>query len=276
MKLLIILLTLTVTAMAQDPFRFELPGNNEPVVAVSRQVFVFNNGPLGETTYNDHTFAFSFNTANNNTKIIPNEVSFGLTHESKYRNEAVGQLGSFMTEIYYQWTNPANTFTFRPWGFTVDHDTGFARHSIQGQIYLLRNVGNGGQPWGIWHDDGYLDLTTAPQGSIGFKNNTAGFRWRNAGGTNSVAPLFVDNQDRIVIGGGQVDTIVNSSNLRATTMVYSGTVKRGSTQILGAQCAEIPDSDGTKTDDTRAINAMLGCLRQHGIIATDLDGAVIK
>lgn len=44
-------------------------------------------------------------------------------------------------------------------------------------------------------------------------------------------------------------------------------VEVGGVKVLGARCGAIANSDGTEEDNTRAVNAMLACLRTHGMIA---------
>jgi hypothetical protein len=46
-----------------------------------------------------------------------------------------------------------------------------------------------------------------------------------------------------------------------------GVYKVDGVKVLANQCASIPNSNGSQADDTRAINAILDCLRSHGIVA---------
>jgi|GEM_PF-4846445 len=46
-----------------------------------------------------------------------------------------------------------------------------------------------------------------------------------------------------------------------------GSYKVGGVKVVGAQCSAIPNSNGTMADNARAINALLACMRTHGMIA---------
>jgi hypothetical protein len=45
-----------------------------------------------------------------------------------------------------------------------------------------------------------------------------------------------------------------------------GSVRVNNVKVLGGRCAAIPNSAGTTADNTRAINAMLSCMRAHGLV----------
>jgi len=230
-------------------------------VVFSSMGFDFTNGPPEEINYTNHTFGFGYNSDFNGTKVVPGLVNFMFSSEAKFRNGVPGDPGAFMTEYHYNWASPDGSISIRPFGWTVQYDTGNFGLTLHGQINFFRNFSNGGAQWGIWHDDGFLDLRPAPNGGFGFRNNHQALRWGNAAGDNSIAAIFVDNQDRVLVGGWQRETIVTSASL-----VYNETIKRQDTQVLGAQCGPIPDSDGSPADNGRAINALLGCLRRHGLV----------
>lgn len=46
-----------------------------------------------------------------------------------------------------------------------------------------------------------------------------------------------------------------------------GSYKVSGVKVVGAQCSAIPNSNGTLADNTRAINALLTCMRAHGLVA---------
>ena len=46
-----------------------------------------------------------------------------------------------------------------------------------------------------------------------------------------------------------------------------GSYRVNNTKVVGAQCAPIPNSNGTQADNARAINALLACMRSHGMVA---------
>lgn len=213
--------------------------------------FEWHNGPPGEEDYLNHTSAFGYNVDFNGNKIVPGLVSFSFSTEAKYRNGERGQPGAHMNEHHYNWASPDNSIKIRPLGLTVQYDTGNVGLTIHGQINLFRNFSNGGAEFGILHDDGYLDLTRAPNGVIGFKNNTAGVLWANRAGDNSVNPVRVGERDEVLIGGHQEETVITSAKL-----IYKH-----------PQCGAIPDSNGTATDNARAINSLLACMRGNGQIA---------
>lgn len=238
-------------------------GPSEAPICITSKGFDFNNGPPGETSYKNHTYGFGYNANFNGTKVAPGLVNFFVSFESKFRNGQAGQPGPpFMSEFHFNWESPDSTVSVRPFGFTIQYDTGNMDLDLHGMMRFFRHKSNGGALWGLWWDTGFLDLRNAPEGRIAFKNGQMGVMWANATGSNTIAPLLVDNQNRVVVGGGQQETLVNS-----TKLTYTSTVNRGSKQILGAQCLAVPDSDGTQADDTRAINGLLGCLRTHGLLA---------
>ncbi len=75
-------------------------------------------------------------------------------------------------------------------------------------------------------------------------------------GTNS---LSVTNPD------GNVPTTIHASfNASASN---GASYKVNNTKVVGAQCAAILNSNGTDSDTTRAVNAVLACLRSHGLVA---------
>lgn len=212
--------------------------------------FEWHNGPPGEETYLNHTSGFSYNSHFNGTKIIPGLVNYTLSTESKFRNGKVGEPGHFMTEFHLNWCNPDGSICVRPLDAAVQYDTGNFNIAVRGKMNFFRHASNGGAQWGIWHEDGYLDLTKAPEGTIGFKNNHRGLRWATASGVNSVAPLYVDDQNRVVIGG-RADVVIDSPKVTYTTPI----------------CGAISDSDGSQEGNTRVLNALLQCMRTSGQLA---------
>jgi len=278
-KVILVVLLLLVTAVSAqtpdndalfgtfgvraDAARIRLATNSTNIpVTFQTTTFGWKNGPPGDQEYDDHTWGFGYNTDFYGFKIVPNTVSYFFSNESKYRNGVAGFVDPpFMSEHYFSWSSPDGLINIRPFGFTVQYDTGNVSHEYHGEFNFFRHASNGGGQWGIWHDDGFLDLRIAPNGRIAFKNNVTALLWQNAEATNVLAPIYVDDQNRVVVGGGQVTTVINSQYLS-----YKTSVKQGDTKILGAQCAAIPDSAGG-VDDKRAINDTLACLRSHGLVA---------
>lgn len=64
--------------------------------------------------------------------------------------------------------------------------------------------------------------------------------------------------------GNAATTLNGSFNAVAQN---GGSYKVNGTKVVGAQCAAIPNSNGTQADSTRAINAILSCMRSHGLVA---------
>lgn len=222
--------------------------------------FTFDNGP-GGTTYKDHTSQWAYNSDFNGTKLIPGEVHFGWVAESDWYGAPIES--EKQSEHYFTWTSPDGTITQRPTGFVVKHQSGNVFHHTFGDHVFSRNVSQGGAVVAKWHESGMFDLSypAGDQGII-FRNNANRLLWKNATNSNTIAPIWVDNQNRVQVGGNQDTTVINSLNLS-----YNDKVKRGSVQILGSQCAAILNSNGSQADDTRAINAVLSCLRSHGVVA---------
>lgn len=289
-------------------------------VSLSTKTFRWSNGPAEEPDYLNHTFGLSYNSHFDGHKVVPGEANFSLSFEPKYRNHARGQPGPYQTEFYFAWQSPDGSTSIRPWGMNVQHDTGAVAYGFQGDIRFFRNVANGRGMWGIWHDDGLLDLTPAPSPAIKFPNNVRALYWANAAGTNSLAPLYVDNQNRTVIGmgGGGSDTLVESNWMDVNNMTLGGSIaargkvatrmqmsgdyiwlfgdnhyvaefskyqvslykpvvvdnsvsatsfKVGGNQVVGPGCGAISNADGTDAGNARAINAVLACMRAHGLVS---------
>lgn len=195
--------------------RFELATQSSNLVALQATTFNFTNGPTGDLDYKDNTFALAYNSATNGTKTNAGEVNFALNHEPKFRNGARGVGASnFQTEIYYSWTNPAGDETIRPWGFNVQHADSSVVHGLQGDVYFLRNVGNGGTQTAFWHENGLFDLSLTDEGSIRLPNNQFGsLLWANAAGDNSIPAVYVDDDDVIRLAPGGHDIIVGANNI---------------------------------------------------------------
>lgn len=236
-----------------DAARIRLATNSPEQIPIvfSSMAFDWSNGPLEEILYRNDTWGFGYNADFNGTKVVPGVVSYMFSNESKYRNGVAGEPGAFMTEHHFNWASPDNSIAIRPLGFTVQYDTGNTALTIHGQVNFFRNFSNGGAEWGIWHDDGFLDLRSAPNGVIAFKNNGAGVLWGNAAGTNTINPVRVDSNDRVLVGGGQQETVITSAKLT----------------YANPQCGAIPDSSGSAEDNARAINSLLACMRGNGQIA---------
>ncbi len=145
---------------------------NTAPIELSTLDFGFANGPPGDLDYINQTFILGYNSING-SKQVAGLVNFGLAHESKFRNGTrnVGTPGDFQTEIYYSWTDPTGAISVRPWALTIQHLTGNNAFTMQGEIYFLRQAANGGTQWGLWHENGALDLSLTTGGSITFKNN---------------------------------------------------------------------------------------------------------
>lgn len=195
----------------------------------------------------------------NGNKVVSDTLSFTFNNEPKFHNGITGATGHFMSEHYFNWVSPDGSINIRPFGWNVQYDTGNTDFAFRGEMRFFRHPSNGGGLWGLWHDDGYLDLTTAPSGQIGFKNNSVGLSWLNAAGDNSISPVYVDGLNRVIIGGGQAHTVVTSQNLS-----YTSTVSRGDIQILGEQCGPIQEAQD-KEDVIRAVNEVIRCMAQHGL-----------
>lgn len=278
MKLLVALLILVLSTLTQaqtpendalfgtfnvrpDAARIRL-ATNSPATPVSFWTlsFDFTNGPPEEIFYRNQTFGIGYNVDFNGNPIVPSEVSFSFNNETKFRNGVAGQPGSFMSEHHFNWKSPFALVQVRPFGWTVDYDTGKFDIAIHGKMHFFRDFINGGSKWGTWHDDGALDLSDAPNGRIAFKNNHPGITWGNAAGNNSINPVRVDNFDRVVIGGGQQETLINSAKLA----------------YANPQCGPIPDSNGSAQDNARAINSFLACMRERGMVAQGSSNAKRK
>lgn len=317
--------------------RIELATQSPAVVSFETSTFNWTNGPAGEQNYKNNTFAIGYNQGSDGNAPVAGEVTVGFHVEPKYSQAG----GPFQTEVYWDWSKPDGTGYIRPWGFNVAHDTGRVTQFIQGDIYLMRNNGS---LWGLWYENGQLDLSYSPAATLVFANNTGGLRWRSASGSNTLVPTYIDNQDRTVLGtgGGGSDVLVASNNMFANVVkatqfanrqtpttylsfdnanqfvmvaggnvvaavradhfqlrrplvwetdntqdigklgsalfrpknIYVGTdvdaggsYKVAGKKVVGSQCAPIPNSNGTHADDTRAINAILACMRAHGLVA---------
>src|SRR5688500_6766802 len=225
-----------------------------------------------------------------------------------------------MSEHHFNWCSPDNSICVRPFGWNVQYDTGNTDFSFHGEMRFFRHQSNGGAMWGLWHENGFLDLSEAPNPTILFPNNFKALSWRNAAGTNSLMPLYVDDRNRTVlgVGGGGSDVYVQSNWMDVNNLYIGGEIAARSQpstkiqmagfytwilsnnsavaafskyqvtlykplitdshvnapnyrvnnkQVVGAQCAAIPDPNGTLADGTRALKATLACLRQHGLVA---------
>jgi hypothetical protein len=253
-----------------DSARVELLTQSPSVSSLGTVTHSFDNGPTAEENYKDHVLRLGYNSAANGTKLIPGEVHFALSHESKYRN-GVRKIGipNFQTEIYYEWTNPEGTKTIRPWSFSVQHADSSIQHVIHGEVWFFRNIENGNTPTGQLKDDGTLDLSLSPTGAILFPNNSSnagGLRFRSAFSNNTIAPLYLDNQDRVRIAASGQQTVFGGT-------IEAPSVKVGGAQVLGNQCPPIPDTNGSLADNQRAINSLLQCLRAHGALASEVNAS---
>lgn len=205
------------------------------------QAFAWTNGPPGELDYIDQTVGLSYNMLGG-AKIMADDVDWSFNVESKYRNGVRGDPGSFQTEVYYSWRSPDNSISIRPWGLNVQHDDGSVNHVVQGKVDFFRDVVNGGGQWGLWHDDGSLDLSFLTSGGISFANNSSaggGIRWRNAANDNTIAPIYVDNND---------DTILNSAT---GNIITGGSLRTGN--IKTGQIISTADADDTVEFNTNQI-----------------------
>jgi hypothetical protein len=205
--------------LRNDAAQIRLATNSANIpVTLQTMTFRWNNGHPGDREYDDHTWGLGYNRDFNGSKIVPNTVSYMFSNESKYRNGIAGFVGPpFMTEHHFSWSSPDGLINIRPFGFTVQYDTGNVIYDYHGELDFFRHASNGGGQWGIWYDDGFLDLRFAPNGRIAFKNNVGSLLWQNAAKNHVVAPIYVDNQNRVVVGGGQVTTVINSHHLSYTT-----------------------------------------------------------
>ncbi|MGI8807516.1 MAG: hypothetical protein ACR2KK_06690 [Acidimicrobiales bacterium] len=88
-------------------------------------------GPGG--TYLDHVFLLGFNVKNGSPK-NPAQIALWLQTESQYRN---GPTAPFAVEVHWNFRKPGSGDILRPWGFTVEHESGrVAVHSLGGMIWL--------------------------------------------------------------------------------------------------------------------------------------------
>lgn len=211
--------------LQNESARIELATNSDARWSLSALTFDWNNGPPGEVDYQDHTFGFGFNVNKNGTKAIPGLVSFTFSNETKYRNGVAGEPGAFMSEHHFNWASPDDSIKIRPFGFTVQYDTGNVDWSYHGEIRLFRHASNGGAMRGILYDDGRMDFAMAPNPVISFPNNVRSLCWRTASGINSLCPLTVDNQNRTRLGvGGGSDVYVDSNWIDVNNISLGGVI----------------------------------------------------
>ena len=183
--------------------RLVLRTQSTEVYALGVNSTTFSNAPLG-ASYKDHVGIWGYNTATNATKITAGKVNFGFANESDYYpspTEADKQ-----SEHYFFWTPADNSYTQRPWGFIVKHQSGEVSFETHGTQNFGRDHDQGGAIWGIWSEAGMLDLTSSAASGITFKNNAnSQFRWLDSAGL-ATSPLYLDNSDlwRFIPNGGNV------------------------------------------------------------------------
>lgn len=294
---------------SQEPARINLRTMEAVNASLLSQSYEWSNNG----TYYDHVQRWGFN-GQEGVKQIPGEVQYELTTESKWWSGTAWQ-----TEIYWSWTNPDGVITYRPWGMTINHETGSIMQNMIGRVVFQRQYPDHG---GLFADfnDGRLDLSYVDGSSITFKNNNTGaLVFRNAGNTNSIPVATVNALDQVVLAPGAQSVVIpgpsltlgdtgSSSRLNVikinsridpntyidlaglnyirfysnsaqkmkidTTGVdvngdlrVDGSYKVDNVKVVGNQCAAIANSNGTQADDTRAINAILTCMRSHGLVA---------
>lgn len=253
MKIILAMFLLAGVVAAQDQ-RIELTTNSNKVVDLSTTTYDFG-------SYKNNTFKLGYNSDAAGNKIVPGEVDFALRFEPKW-----SMVEGFNTEVYLEWRNAAGTTQKRPWGMNILDADGSIHGTMHGRWSFFDTTGN---QTASWLPEGYLDFYTA-QGGVRFRNNTNAVSAYNAALTGILNIAKVDSQDRVVISATGAP-ILFGGPASGPTFYYTNTVRQGtpaaSTQILGAQCAAIANSTGEKTDDRRAINEILACLRQHGLVS---------
>jgi len=104
-----------------------------------------------------------------------------------------------------------------------------------------------------------LTISVGSNGA-GFRIGGNGNRWQATGNYSG----YSDIQTAFDVS---TTNIANKIVKRgASGEIDIGSVKVNGAKVVGTQCPAIPNSTG-RADNTRAINALLACLRQHGLIA---------
>lgn len=246
---------------AQDSARIDLTVlGGGPRFNLFTTDFTWNNGPPSEPAYQNHTMNLGFNQNASGVKVVPGVVNFGWAFEHKFSSG-----GSFISEWHWNWCNPDGSICRRPIGGSIDYLTGNYDSSIQGRLTLTEQ--DGITPTIHFNPGGAVDMRPAPNAMIIFRNNAMGTLYMKADGSNSILPINVDPQDRVVVSPGGYQVVINAP-ANVQTVDASGEYKVDGQKVVGNRCAPIPDSNGSNADNKRAINALLNCLRtNHGSVA---------
>jgi len=110
--------------------------------------------------------------------------------------------------------------------------------------------------------DDSLGIRVAQGQGIRFSANSDPF-----GGSDVTVSRNAANSLNFFNPDGNVPTTLNGS-FNASTQ-NGASYKVNGTKVVGSQCPAIPDSLGTIKDNRRAINALLACMRSHGMVAQD-------
>lgn len=187
---------------------------------------------------------------------------------------AFGTGDSAAYEVHLE-VHPTSAVLQRPWTWTINRKTGLATVVTAADASFY----SGGNTFQVLSNEILAQGLSRYVGSVTFQT-------ANNGGTPdkqiSVTPYPADNlRSWIQFGqqGGNAGVALVSGNgtlevhgLNPTTElkgVDAGSYRVKGTQVVGAQCPAIPSSSGKPDDTTRAINAVLQCLRQHGLIAPE-------
>ncbi len=131
-----------------------------------------------------------------------------------------------------------------------------------GKVWKLAAGGIQGETLQIFGGSTYAvaPLTIKVGNSGGFRIGGNGHRWQVTGdytGYSDIQTAFDSDTRNIPLKlvkrgpSGEVDV---------------GHVKVNNVKVVGSRCASIPNSTGTVADNQRAMNAILACMRTHGLV----------
>lgn len=138
--------------------------------------------------------------------------------------------------------------TYKP-VFTVEHENGTVLFSVRDDGYVvMSSFGVSGIP--------NLNGVNFPSGSA------APVNWWDGAGNSDVGLI------RTAAGVLRVTNGVKTNNVWGYGTLDTAGTKVNGVSVVGTQQSAIPNSDGSQTDNARAINALLAAMRAHGLIAT--------
>lgn len=191
-------------------------------------------------TQRDHVVRFGHNCAEGGGRAVSGKAAICWEFEKHYRPGGPTDPREWM-EVHLAGTNKMGTITERGFSFLFDENSGSFT-----TIFQSGNINFVG-------DDGNLKLQIT--GPYLLLDNGEVIRSVN-NGANII--------QQYKAGGGVVNVVrVNTSNkveLGAPINVL-GSISINGTEVLTGKCSAIVDSDGTLADNTRAMNALLACLR---------------